>query len=68
MIIIKKFHLNLIHIHPNNYTGINQNGLPITLELTFSKNNQLFNIDSLPHILDMPNKKSKNEIFISFYN
>jgi hypothetical protein len=67
-IFIKKIHLNLIHIHPNNYTGINQNGLPITLELTFSKNNQLFNIDSLPHILDMPNNKSKNEIFISFYN
>lgn len=60
---LKNFKLKLIHVHANNYSPVNsQNGLPLVLELTFSKYSEKFNSYCLPHPKDMPNDKNKPEI------
>jgi len=60
---IKKFSLKLVHIHANNCAPIRaSDGLPIVLELSFSRNCEKFCMPSLPHKLDMPNSKSDVEI------
>jgi hypothetical protein len=60
---IKKFKLNLVHIHANNYGLLESiNNLPLVLELTFSKNAKLNKGYKLPHNLDMPNNKDMDEI------
>ena len=62
---INKFNLNLVHIHANNYAPIRaSDGLPLVLELSFSKHCKSFDNPSLPHILDMPNWKRKEEIHL----
>jgi hypothetical protein len=61
---INKFSLCLVHIHANNFTPIcAQNNLPLTLEITFSKNfNLLSNKNSLNSKLDMTNSEHREEI------
>ncbi len=60
---IKNFGLNLVHIHANNYAYIRlDDGLPLVLELTFSKHGKLLDKTDLPHKLDMPNNKNEAEI------
>jgi hypothetical protein len=62
---IKNINLNLVHIHANNFGDIaTRDKLPLTLELTFSKNSKPLNKTMLPHELDMPNDKLKKEINI----
>jgi hypothetical protein len=62
---IKNINLNLSHIHANNFGDITPtHKLPLTLELTFSKNSKSMNRTILPHMLDMPNDKLKKEINI----
>lgn len=59
---IKKFKLNLVHIQANNFAPIrSDDGLPLILELTFSKYSNLMNSYKLPHKLDMPNNKNFSE-------
>ena len=63
---IEKINLKLIHIHANNFGEIrSKDKLPITLELTFSKNSKLTDQTLLPHPLDMPNNKLASEISLS---
>jgi hypothetical protein len=60
---IKKLSLKLVHVHANNYAPIRaSDGLPLVLELSFSKNCEKFCMPSLPHKLDMPNSKKSAEI------
>ena len=60
---IKKFSLKLVHVHANNCAPIRaSDGLPLVLELSFSKNCEKFCTLSLPHKLDMPNSKRSAEI------
>lgn len=60
---IKKLSLKLVHVHANNYAPIRaSDGLPLVLELSFSKNCKKFGMPSLPDKLDMPNSKKIAEI------
>ena len=62
---IKKLSLKLVHVHANNYAPIRaSDGLPLVLELSFSKNCEEFGTPSLPHKLDMPNSKRSAEIHL----
>jgi hypothetical protein len=62
---INNFSLKLVHVHANNFCPISKDdGLPLVLELTFSKYANKFNKIKLPHKLDMPNNKYFNEIEI----
>jgi hypothetical protein len=62
-----KLGLDLIHIHPNNFAGVDNDGDPIVIEVTFEKNsNPLSEINSLPHNLDMPNNPFADDINIKF--
>ena len=61
---INKFNLSLVHVHANNYTPISaNNNLPLTLEMTFSRNfNTLSNDNSLNSELDMSNSELREPI------
>ena len=60
---IKKFKLNLVHVHANEGGPIRaKDELPLVLELTFSKYCKSFQGLSLPHQFDMPNGKRNNQI------
>ena len=66
---VEEFGLRLIHIHANNFEPMRiYDDLPKALELTFSKNSKVRKLDSLPHILDMPNDKFAEEIKLEFEN
>ena len=56
---LNQFSLNLVHAHANNFAPIREDdGLPLVLELTFSKYSDVSNDFKLPHKLDMPNNKN----------
>lgn len=60
---IKKFKLNLVHIHATNIAPIRMDDkLPLVMELTFSKYAKLAHKHELPHKLDMPCSKNLEEI------
>lgn len=60
---IKNFGLKLVHVHANNFAPIRlDDGLPLVLELTFSKYATTLDTYQLPHKLDMPNNKNEAEI------
>lgn len=67
---ISKIHLNLIHVHGNNYFYYKtENGAVLSVvELSFSSSqNILYNENlELPHVLDMPNNPNDNEFKIKF--
>ena len=66
---VEEFGLRLIHIHANNFEPMRiYDDLQKALELTFSKNSKVRKLDSLPHILDMPNDKFAEEIKLEFEN
>jgi hypothetical protein len=53
---IKAFPLTLVHIHPNNFGGKDENGDPFLIELTFALNpGRLSATVTLPHALDQHN-------------
>ncbi len=63
---ITKTNLKLVHVHANNNGPIRlSDGLPLTLELTFSRYAKYATLNELPHSLDLPNDKNKPEIFLS---
>ena len=75
---IKKFlsksNLKIIHIHANNYGGIDKKNLPTTLELTLL-NNKKFKVKKKKSSfnypianLDYKNHKSRDDIKLSFYD
>ena len=60
---IDDFGLKLVHVHANNCALIRlDDGLPLVLELTFSKYANTSNSNNLPHKLDMPNNKKEADI------
>ena len=63
---IRDFGLKLVHIHANNHAPINlDSGLPLALELTFSRYAKTLNSTNLPHEFDRPNTDTAAEIEIS---
>lgn len=64
---VEKLDLNLVHVHANNYAPIRrEDGLPVVLEITFSKHGDLADEAYLPHDLDMPNDVAAPEVNLSF--
>jgi hypothetical protein len=64
---IKNIGLELIHIHPNNYQGLDQFGNPYLLELTFEKKPIVLNKKNiLPHEHDMKNNPYIDDINLTF--
>jgi hypothetical protein len=64
---IKRFPLSLVHIHPNNYGGKDENGDPYLLELTFADNPKpLTETFALPHALDQRNNVNAEDCSLTF--
>ncbi len=65
---IQRFPLKLIHVHANNYSPINGAGIPLAIECTFSASEPSGGHEAvaLPHPLDMPNKRNRAEVALSF--
>ena len=64
---INDLKLSLIHVHANNSSPVTPLGIPLVLELTFSRNCKCSSEErSLPHKLDAPNDPRKPEILLSF--
>ena len=60
---IQNFDMSLVHVHANNFGPIRfGDGLPLTLELTFSRYAERGEKIHLPHHLDMPNNRFADEI------
>lgn len=59
--------LKLVHIHANNYSPLDKDGLPLVLELTFSSNAEvLTKTATYPHPLDLPNDPQSEDILVCF--
>ncbi len=69
---IKKFQLQLVHIHINNFGMINKNNFPFSIEATFSPkefNNEIKdNLKSYPLPLDQPCNPLYDDNSIEFFN
>lgn len=60
---IKEMNLNLIHIHPNNFGGVDrESGVPAVVEFTFSRWASEFTDPTFPHKLDLPNNSAAEDI------
>jgi hypothetical protein len=61
--------LQLVHVHVNNCGRVAENGVPGTIELTFSSltpGDGTASEVTLPHPLDQPNRQSKPDIALRF--
>jgi hypothetical protein len=62
-----------VHVHGNNYGGINNHNIPETLELTYIRKNEIpqlpeLNKNNLPDKrLDIPNDKHRDDYNLCFY-
>ncbi len=64
---VEKFPLSVCHVHANNYDPLSNSGLPITVEVSFSRHPEVGGISGdLPHRLDMPNKVGVGDYRIEF--
>jgi hypothetical protein len=65
---ISRFPLKLVHVHANNHALINGSRTPLVIECTFSASQPDGEPGTamLPHALDMPNKRNRAEIEITF--
>ncbi|MEM7046830.1 MAG: hypothetical protein AAF442_04180 [Pseudomonadota bacterium] len=68
---IEHFNLTLVHIHANNYGGVDENGDPRLLELSFVHPNTLaqemiYEPPSLPHSFDRPCNAKMDELSLRF--
>ena len=64
---VERFKLPLVHIHANNFAPTTEDtGLPLVLEITFSKNAKLGADCILPHKFDTPNNGDDPEIALKF--
>jgi len=64
---INEFNLKLCHIHANNYSGETPTGIPVCIELTFTKFDcDKAKVDSLPLAVDKPNNPLLNELILKF--
>ena len=67
---LERFPLNLVHVHVNNYGFVLADGIPTVIECSFSRRDvSAPGPDvSLPHPLDMPNRKAVPETEIAFHD
>jgi hypothetical protein len=65
---IGRFPLKLVHVHANNYAPVTGGGMPLVIECTFSASHPDGDRGTvvLPHPLDMPNKRNRREIALTF--
>ena len=64
---INNIGLKLIHIHPNNFGGLDKFGNPYLIELTFEKEPVILKeTNSLPHKYDMKNNPDADDITLTF--
>jgi len=64
---INNIGLKLIHIHPNNFGGLDKFGNPTLLELTFEKEPIFLNeINTLPNKFDMKNNPNVDDVNLTF--
>ena len=65
---VSRFPLKLVHVHANNYALVNGGGTPLVIECSFSANHPDGERGTavLPHPLDMPNKRHRSEIALTF--
>ena len=64
---LREYPLTLVHIHPNNYAGVDSSGDPCVCEFTFAKSPAAVGADlALPHRLDQANTPRKSELPLSF--
>lgn len=64
---IKMINMTLVHIHPNNYSSYGKDGIPSSLEMTFSKNPELIKKEvSFPHELDQRNNPDTEDLKLNF--
>jgi hypothetical protein len=64
---INNIGLKLIHIHPNNFGGLDKFGNPYLIELTFEKEPVILKeTNSLPHRHDMKNNPDADDITLTF--
>lgn len=63
----EKLRLEVAHVHANNYAPISDKGIPLVIEVTYSRHGEfLETAPSLPHRYDRPNKPEYPEIQIEF--
>ena len=64
----KNLNLELTHIHPNNYSVLNEKNDPTVVEMTFEKNPEIIGENKvLPNKLDMKNWKRGPQIDLKFH-
>ena len=62
-----KLNLELVHIHPNNFGGVDSKNNPLVLEISYSKNPiKIGDTPKLPNVLDRPNDIKRRELNLSF--
>lgn len=64
---VRNIPLNICHVHCNNFAPVTGKGLPLMIELTFTKfdvNDAL--VEHFPSKIDMPNNPYKEDYVISF--
>jgi hypothetical protein len=65
---VNRLPLKLVHVHANNHAIVNGQRTPLVIECTFTASDSHGAQGSvvLPHPLDMPNKRNRPEIALSF--
>jgi len=64
---VNEIGMSIAHIHANNYGMIGKNNIPRALEITLThSNSKIAKFSKLPHKLDRPNKRSRDDIKIIF--
>jgi hypothetical protein len=64
---VNQLPLTLVHIHANNFCDLDEQGNPMTLELSFANQPADSNKPwQHPHTLDSPNNLRKNEMLLNF--
>jgi hypothetical protein len=64
---VEAYPLALVHLHVNTGSHVSPDGIPLAIELTFSSAEKGGDAAaSLPHRLDMPNKKGAPEFEVHF--
>ncbi len=63
----KEIKMNIVHIHANNFGGVDVNNDPLVIELTYSKNPDIIGMSpDIPNQLDKPNDKNNQELKLNF--
>lgn len=64
---VRECPLTLVHTHANNFSGLDNRGDPVVLEMTFARNPQRTgDAIALPHPADTPNDPQTPEIALRF--